>query len=98
MIIRAMKKPIQIELLQWTGKNHREMYDFLEGEVATTQYLQTSGKNFYIDHKKIKGGLVIKTLEGEQPATIGDYIAKNITGEFYPIKEGIFKKTYNITD
>lgn len=54
----------------------------------------TSGENFYIDHEKTKGGLIIKTLEGEHIATIGDFIIKGVNGEFYPCKPDIFEKTY----
>lgn len=39
-------------------------------------------------------GLVIKTLEGEYPVSIGDYVIKGIKGEFYPCKPDIFELTY----
>lgn len=38
--------------------------------------------------------MVIKTLEGEHLANIGDYIIRGVCGEFYPCKPDIFKKTY----
>lgn len=41
-----------------------------------------------------KGGLIIKTLEGEHLASIGDYIIKGVKGEFYPCKPDIFEQTY----
>ena len=47
-----------------------------------------------IFNKKIKGGLIIKTLEGEHLASIGDYIIKGVKGEFYPCKPDIFEQTY----
>lgn len=46
--------------------------------------------NAYINNK----GLIIKTLEGEHIASVGDYIIKGIKGEFYPCKPDIFKVTY----
>ena len=45
----------------------------------------------YIDHSKVTGGLVIKTLEGEHIASVGDYIIKGVNGEFYPCKPDIFE-------
>ncbi len=72
--MKARKKPVEIECLQWTGNNHREMFNFLEGIGADAQFMNSAGNNFYIDHGKIDGGLVIKTLEGEHIATISDYI------------------------
>lgn len=94
MIIKARKKPIEIEAVKWTGENHREMFDFLENK--SNEYISISGDNFYINHNKIEGGLIIKTLEGEHMASIGDYIIKGINGEFYPCKPDIFEKTYDI--
>jgi hypothetical protein len=38
--------------------------------------------------------LVIKTLEGEMTASVGDYIIRGVNGEFYPCKPDIFSKTY----
>ena len=90
--MKYRKKPIVIDALQWSGGNHREMSDFLGGD--TDSYLIADDDNFYIDHWKVEGGLVIKTLEGEHIASIGDYIIKGIHGEFYPCKPDIFRATY----
>ena len=88
------KKPVVIESIQWTGKNHREMFDFLSGQLQYKEYMTAQGAYFYIDHSKVEGGLVIKTLEGEHLASIGDWIIKGVSGEFYPCKPDIFEKTY----
>lgn len=92
--MKYRKKPVVIDAIQWNGKNHREMFDFLTNYELTNEFMSTSGKNFYIDHDKIKGGLIIKTLEGEHLASIGDYIIKGVKGEFYPCKPDIFEQTY----
>jgi len=42
------------------------------------------------------GGIIIHTLEGDMRANISDYIIKGINGEFYPCKEDIFHKTYDL--
>lgn len=78
--MKYRKKPVIIDALQWTGKNKREMFDFLEDYQCTDQYMSEEGKNIYIDHWKVPGGLVIKTLEGEHLANIGDYIIKGVHG------------------
>lgn len=85
------EKPVVIEAIQWSD-NHRDMFDFLTG--TTNQPLTNSEDNFYIDHSRIKGGLVIKTLEGEHVATLGDWIIKGAKGEFYPCEPDIFAATY----
>ena len=96
--IKYRKKPVEIEALQWTGQNHREMFNFLRRPFGIyaedTEYMTAAGVNFYIDFNKIEGGLIIKTLEGEHIATIGDYIIKGVKGEYYPCKEDVFNLTY----
>lgn len=90
--MKYRKKPVEIEAIQWDGANHREMFNFLGGE--DTDYITASGLNFYIDWAKVEGGLIIKTLEGEHIASVGDYIIKGVKGEFYPCKPDIFELTY----
>jgi hypothetical protein len=38
--------------------------------------------------------IVIKTLEGEMEARLGDWIIKGVMNEFYPCKPDIFAATY----
>lgn len=90
--MKFRKKPVIIEALQWTGKNHRKMFDFLTGTVD--QPMTTTGDHFYIDHNKVAGGLVIRTLEGEHLASIGDYIITGVKGKRYPCKPDVFEMTY----
>jgi hypothetical protein len=96
---RAIKKRIEVEFLQWTGENHRPMFDFLTEYKETDKHMTAFGDNFLIDHTKGKGGLCIDTSEGMMFANIGDYIIKepfDKERKFYPCKEEIFKQTYDI--
>ena len=78
------KKPVVIEALRYTGKNHEEVGEFAGFSAALTA----------------NGELVIKTLEdGElnhavHVASPGDWIIKGVKGEFYPCKPDIFEQTY----
>lgn len=92
--MKYRKIPVVVDAVQWTGENQREMFDFLTNYEKTDDYMSASGEHFIIDHNAVKGGLVIKTLEGEHIASIGDYIIRGVAGEFYPCKPDIFKKTY----
>jgi len=38
--------------------------------------------------------ILIRTLEGNHLATMGDWVIKGVKGEFYPCKPDIFKLTY----
>ena len=86
--MRYRKKPVVIEAIQWTGENQREMFDFLTNGEKKDEYMEAFGE----------GGLVIKTLEGNHLANIGDYIIKGVAGEFYPCKPDIFEKTYEVAE
>lgn len=93
--LKYRKKPIEIEALQWTGQNHREMWEFLGG--SPDNYMTASNENFYIDHSKVERGLVIKTSEGDMIAGVNDYIIKepfDKERKYYPCKRSVFELTY----
>ena len=79
MIQNYRKKPVVIQAVVWDGKNIKEVADFMKW------------RNF--DHDNING-LIIRTLEGQHKASVGDYIIKGVAGEFYPCKPDIFQQTY----
>ena len=80
MKIKATKKQITIEAIQYDGKNAQEIADFIGFD------------NFVWNGDRIS----INTLEGTMTANNGDYIIKGVQGEFYPCKEDIFNETYDI--
>lgn len=93
MIIKATKKPVTIDCIQWTGDNFEEIRDWCGKEEPNIAELGISSNDIaFLDN----GILIIRTLEGNHKAIIGDYIIKGVHGEFYPCKEDIFHKTYDI--
>ena len=40
--------------------------------------------------------VVIHTLEGNMVCEPGDWIIRGVEGEFYPCKDSIFRKTYEV--
>jgi hypothetical protein len=79
-IIKAVKKPVTVEALQYLGTEEsvRDVLEFVGEKVESNN------------------GLIIKTLEGQHIASVGDYIIKGVKGEFYPCKPDIFEMTYDI--
>ena len=53
-------------------------------------------KPIFIEADKTDKPVVIKTLEGDMKASIGDFIITGVNGEQYPCKPDIFEKTYEI--
>ena len=84
MIKNYIKKPVEVQAIQWTGDNLEEIYEFVGAE------------NLLFRSKSLnqKFGLYIKTIEGDMYASINDFIIKGIKGEFYPCKPDIFHETY----
>ena len=86
--MKYRKKPVVIEALQWNGSNLREIINFTG--------LHPSMKLSWKDYEELVAseGLKIFTLEGSHMATVGDYIIRDVKGEYYPCKPDIFKETY----
>ena len=85
---RFRKKPVVIEAIQFDGTvaGIEEAQDFVGPGLTTDQRPQYG----YI--------LCIPTLEGIMTAIRGDWIIKGVKGEFYPVKDDIFKQTYEAVD
>lgn len=84
MIIKAVKKPIAIEAIQWDGtyRGYQEIKEFAKPhQVDIMQMISTNV-------------LVVKTLEGNMIARKDDYIVKGVKGEIYPVNSIIFDETY----
>lgn len=91
MVKRYKTKPCEIEALQWTGENHEEMFDFF-----TEQKEEIDIENILLGLTSLEGALIVKTLEGNMTASVGDYIIKGLRGEFYPCKPDVFEKKYEL--
>lgn len=42
--------------------------------------------------------MIIRTLEGDMKALVGDYIITGVHGELYPCKPDIFEETYELVE
>lgn len=80
MIKKYIKNPVQIEAIQYLGDNLDEVETFINQII--------------LKYKDTENSIGIPTLEGIMKASVGDYIIKEIKGEFYPCKPDIFKATY----
>ena len=88
MVRKYKKKPVEIEAIQWTGENVKEVFLFGLNQQDLTEET--------IDQLKLPSGdLYIMTLEGTMIASKGDFIIKGVKGEFYPCKPDIFNMTYD---
>ena len=82
LIKKYIKKPIEIEAVLYDGS--KKSIDTING-MSSTRAITLSGE-----------GLLIKTLEGDMTANVGDYVIKGIKGELYPCKPDIFHASYDL--
>ncbi len=76
--MRFKSKVVEIDAVQYTGKNQNEIADFYPGAAGA----------FGSD------AIFIETLEGTMQASPGDWIIKGTEGEFYPCKPSVFERKY----
>ena len=84
--MKYRKIPVVIEAFQWTGGP-----DQTEDPEWICEAVRAGMVTF------ITGGgtkMIIKTLEGNMAANIGDYVIKGVKGEIYPCRPDIFNMTY----
>lgn len=95
MILKATKKPVTIECIEWTGDNLKEVLEFTGKSDRFDEWFKSFGD--FESHVKSDGNVFkIFTLEGVMSANVGDYIIREVNGENYPCKPDIFHKTYDI--
>lgn len=83
--MKARKKPIEVEVIQFTDENIDKILEWGEGKIVPNV-----PPMFFTDY------LGIETLEGTMRANYGDYIIKGVHGEFYPCRQDIFHETYEL--
>lgn len=86
--MKARKKPVVVECIQWTGDNLQEIRDFV-GNYLLENYIEI---HTYHKRSEVLNTIEIITLEGNHLCNINDYIIKGVQGEFYPCKPDIFEK------
>lgn len=89
-MIQKFKKKLEIEAIQYTGKNYFEIGKWSNDLVYPSPVLEPTENNPSGSY------LQIKTLEGIMTAIVGDWIIKGVKGEFYPCKNDIFIMTYDV--
>lgn len=79
--MRYRKIPKEIEAIQWTGENLKEMCQFF-GLEADDFYIQDT--------------LYLPNASGSIKVTPGDYVVEARADEYYVCRASIFKDTYEL--
>ena len=97
MIKRFRKKPVEIEAIQWTGDNLKEVITFTGKHPKRNKWF-TTFEEYELHVKEDRQQFKIFTLEGVMTASVGDWIIRGVQGEHYPCKPDIFEQTYEPVD
>lgn len=89
--MKYRKKPVVIDAVQWTGKNGMEVARFIGLDMERIEANVARGFN-------PPELFIIKTLEGDMIANVGDWIIRGVKGELYPCRSDIFAATYEAVD
>ena len=88
---------VEKEATQLSWENWNDIVKFMSPEAfGNGCYLDTDGIPTEGPTDSI--GLFINTLEGQMLARQGDWIVKGVAGEFYAVKDEIFKASYEPLD
>lgn len=93
--MRATKKPVTLNFIEWTGDNLFAVITFMQGRPDLRK---PKASNAWEDYCEIvrRDGLVIHSLEGDHIAAIGDMVMQGLKGEFYFCKPDIFALLYDV--
>lgn len=103
--VQAMRLVGSAGNTEWvTSWMNHEGYPWLVGDYTKPETLKLPDqlsdddskpeKGIYID--PANGSLMIRTLEGDMRAAYGDWIIRGVEGEFYPCRDDIFIRTYEV--
>ena len=80
--MKYRKKPVVIEAVQWNAT------------ATVWKDIMALGLKEWTPGEMGSGTFSITTLEGDHLVRYGDWIIKDVAGEFYPCRNDIFIKTY----
>jgi hypothetical protein len=86
--MKYRKKPVVIEAMQLTETNMLDVISWINKDSPPSDksvVLQDNSTN----------SIIIRTLEGNMAAVVGDWIIKGVMGEYYPCRNDIFQATYS---
>lgn len=90
------KKPVEIEARLFAGSTAETMavYQWIEENTAGSFDPLGPVPETGVSIDPATGQMMIATLGGAMRASVGDWIIRDVQGEFYPCKPDIFEATY----
>lgn len=87
--MKFRKKPVVIEAWQLTRENSEDLMRMVGGRPWFWEPVGVCAPGM-----PVLVGIIVPTLAGQHRAKLGDWIIRGVKGEVYPIKDNIFRETY----
>jgi len=94
--MKFRQRPVEVEAKQLLGipVNDNDIYMWIEGHVGSFSTMDEEFPEKGVSIDPETGFMLIATPEGVRYAKPGDWIVKNVHGEFYPVAAEIFEQLY----
>jgi hypothetical protein len=89
-VTRFRKKPVEIEAVQWTGKNFCDSAEFLGTDFRGSEGGGPDGMYILID--------TLENPDNPFRAPVGWWLIRGVKGEHYACAPDIFEATYEAVD
>lgn len=89
-------KPHEIEAIEYTNNNLKEVLvflDYVDIDFEPSSKIEEEKWHSYCECIR-KNGIHMKNSQGNIIAHVGDYIIKDLNNEFYPCDPSVFYKKY----
>ena len=91
-IVRRRKRPVEVDTIQWTGSNLDDLIGFTGGDFLLVDAIEGT---FAPD-------ITAKVYDNLHDTWVGvktgQHVVRGVSGEFYPIAEGVLAETYEPCD
>jgi len=86
---KYIKKPIVVEAVQWDPNSFEMPKPYEPDKLGVIWCYNAMGQVF---------SGIIETLEGDMEVQMGDWIITGIKDEKYPVKDEIFRQSYELVE
>jgi hypothetical protein len=93
------KRPVEVEAMRFTGgaANATTIIDWVHAGGGTASWHEEHDGHEFPDGQSYSArpeGIDITTLEGVMQVSVGNWVVRGVAGEFYPVRDDIFERTF----
>lgn len=94
--LKYRKKPLEVEALQWNGKNINEVRAFAGSSVTGDFFGDNSSLRIVNENRKKDEEYISFDRFTFVKVNVGDYIVKDIDGKYHAVEAEVFEMGYEL--